>query len=444
MKTLKYFMMSYLLTLIVSYSISAQAPRWKVYTAANSGLPDLNLYNIAIDNNDIKWILAGNGLIRFDGNTWELFDSSNSIIPNGFYGVITKGGDGNAWIGGFNGLGEYNVGVVNVSSTPWVVYDTSNSQLAFNSIAGLTPSRDGGIWINSWPGYLTSPGTVQKLADENWFNSSQQTNNYTGEMEENLNGNLWYTNLFASGGVFKIDGDTTIWYQFLDVGASNIETDPEGNVWMGWARIIPDSSGLLMYDGMDWVFYNQNNSNLQAYWVRNLVTDSLGNLWMSGDGLIKGDGIIKYDGIIFTHYTPQNSGLYSTSIRDIQIDESNNKWIIHPDAISVFNEDGVTSVVVRDELPTNFTLHQNYPNPFNPTTKIKFTISSVKTTRRVVFTTLKIYDVLGNEVATLVNEEKPAGSYEVNFDATELTSGIYFYQLKAGIFVQTNKMVILR
>ena len=201
---------------------------------------------------------------------------------------------------------------------------------------------------------------------------------------------------------------------------------------MGWARILPDSSGLLKYDGMDWVFYNQNNSDLPAYWVRNLVIDSLNNLWMSGEGLI------KFDGVNFTHYTPANSGLYSTVIGDIQIDEFNNKWIIHPNAISVFNEDGVTSVGVGDELPNNFTLLQNYPNPFNPTTNINYQLP-VKS-----FVALKVYDVLGNEIVTLVNEEKPIGNHEITWNAEQLPSGIYFYQIQAGSFVETKKMVLVK
>ncbi len=82
--------------------------------------------------------------------------------------------------------------------------------------------------------------------------------------------------------------------------------------------------------------------------------------------------------------------------------------------------------VVRD--PASFSLEQNYPNPFNPTTKIKFTIPLVETTRRVVFTTLKIYDVLGNEIATLVNEEKQPGSYEIVFDAIRITEWDLFLQ----------------
>jgi hypothetical protein len=103
----------------------------------------------------------------------------------------------------------------------------------------------------------------------------------------------------------------------------------------------------------------------------------------------------------------------------------------------------------------DFVLYQNYPNPFNPTTKIKFTIPGSPLlggdgTGGLV--TLKVYDVLGNEIATLVNEEKPAGTYEVEFSAEDgYASGVYFYQLKAtpgggqaGSFVETKKMLLLK
>jgi hypothetical protein len=89
-------------------------------------------------------------------------------------------------------------------------------------------------------------------------------------------------------------------------------------------------------------------------------------------------------------------------------------------------------------------LFQNYPNPFNPTTKIKFTIPSVETSRRDVFTTLSVYDILGNKVATLVNEEKSQGTYEVEFSGKYLPSGVYFYHLNAGSSIETKKMILLR
>lgn len=92
--------------------------------------------------------------------------------------------------------------------------------------------------------------------------------------------------------------------------------------------------------------------------------------------------------------------------------------------------------VVR--APTSFSLEQNYPNPFNPTTNIQYAIGNRQTV------TLKIYDVLGNEIAALVNEEKPGGEYEVEFNATGLPSGIYFYKLTAGEYNQTQKMIYLK
>ena len=88
--------------------------------------------------------------------------------------------------------------------------------------------------------------------------------------------------------------------------------------------------------------------------------------------------------------------------------------------------------------PDNFYLYQNFPNPFNPTTKISWQ-SPVSS-----WQTLKIFDLLGNEVKTLVNEYRPAGEYETEFDGTRLPSGVYFYQLRAGSYLETKKMVLLK
>ncbi|MFZ1520375.1 MAG: endonuclease [Ignavibacteriaceae bacterium] len=98
------------------------------------------------------------------------------------------------------------------------------------------------------------------------------------------------------------------------------------------------------------------------------------------------------------------------------------------------------AVNVEDEIttPLVFALEQNYPNPFNPSTKIKWQSSTN------CWQTLKVYDVLGNEVATLINESKPAGIYEVEWNASSLSSGIYFYRLQMGYFIETKKMIVLK
>jgi len=105
-------------------------------------------------------------------------------------------------------------------------------------------------------------------------------------------------------------------------------------------------------------------------------------------------------------------------------------WIGNLWEPTAVHEDGL---LVKD-----YSLSQNYPNPFNPSTKIKF---SIKVPGNV---TLKIYDVLGREIATLINNEYQAGSYSIDFNASGLSSGIYFYRLESGSFVQTNKMMLLK
>ena len=100
--------------------------------------------------------------------------------------------------------------------------------------------------------------------------------------------------------------------------------------------------------------------------------------------------------------------------------------------------DIVTEVAKIKQLPTGYELSQNYPNPFNPTTQIRFQLKNQEEV------TLKVYNMLGQEVATLLNETMSAGVYELNFDASQLTSGVYVYTIKAGSFYDSKKMTLLK
>ena len=117
-------------------------------------------------------------------------------------------------------------------------------------------------------------------------------------------------------------------------------------------------------------------------------------------------------------------------ITNIVVDPNN--WVLDYSTV-------IHTGIKNDEINRqSYKLYQNYPNPFNPITKILYQIPERG------FVTLKVYDVLGNEIITLFNEEKPAGNYEFNFDGTQLTSGIYFYQLVAKNFLETKKMILLK
>ncbi len=111
----------------------------------------------------------------------------------------------------------------------------------------------------------------------------------------------------------------------------------------------------------------------------------------------------------------------------------------------------LTNIYEQKSPLNNFELLQNYPNPFNPNTKIRYTIQTPPSSSPLAkgryeagFVTLKVYDILGTEISTLVNEYQQPGTYEVEFNAGELSSGIYFYKLQAGGFMSTKKLILLK
>ncbi len=151
-------------------------------------------------------------------------------------------------------------------------------------------------------------------------------------------------------------------------------------------------------------------------------------------------------GVFFTQnlgieWAVLGTGLPNSPVFDLNYHQPTKKLVAGTHGRSLFEFDlsSLVSVNPEDELiAEDFNLYQNYPNPFNPTTKLQYTISSRQ------FVTLKVFDVQGSEVAVLVNEYKPAGKYEVEFNASHLTSGVYFYSITAGNFSETKKMMLIK
>ena len=107
---------------------------------------------------------------------------------------------------------------------------------------------------------------------------------------------------------------------------------------------------------------------------------------------------------------------------------------------------GIHSLNKEINVPKNYLLFQNYPNPFNPSTKIKFEIplSRGVSEGRGVLTSLVVYDILGREVTTLVNDNLSPGTYEIEWDASNFASGVYYYKLTTGDFSETKKLILLK
>jgi hypothetical protein len=162
---------------------------------------------------------------------------------------------------------------------------------------------------------------------------------------------------------------------------------------------------------------------------------------------IDGNGIVQW----LTDGVPISTANYAQTEPIILTDENNGAIIAWPDHRNSFdydiyaqklNADGtlgtITSVKIDETLPQKFMIEQNYPNPFNPSTKISFSIPQEE------LVTLKVFNSLGEEVDELINETMPAGSYLASFNAVGLSSGVYFYQIKAGSFNEIKKMMLIK
>ena len=217
------------------------------------------------------------------------------------------------------------------------------------------------------------------------------------------------------------------------------------------------TGALMFYNNMQGLFWNGDqiidpNTNLPTHFC--LSGDPVaGTGWYEGSGWPGGP---PPDDRRFS----LTSGPFNMAPNDTQevviaflikkgTDNINSVAVLKDYAVQIqhwYDNNLVTDVTETiPSVPTEFSLSQNYPNPFNPVTTIKYTIPNVISTEgRNLKVMLKVYDILGSEVATLVNENKQAGNYQVNFDASKLSSGVYFYRLQAGSFIETKKMVILK
>jgi len=248
-----------------------------------------------------------------------------------------------------------------------------------------------------------------------------------------------------------------VWQKFYDFGnyeyGKLINIDSQSNIFitgqgavpagyfMGWLTAKFDSSGNLL-----WYNRFKLNQTWQEYPYFALIGPE-DEIYVTGNVGVSTGGT-TYHGLETVRYNSDGSNpwvadvnLYGGIGKGLALGADLSLYAVGMFYYSVlkYSQSNPTGVEeISSEIPETFTLNQNYPNPFNPATTISFSIPSS------AFTSLIVYDILGNEVSTLVNEEKPAGKYVITFDASNLTSGVYLYQLRAGNFTEIKKMILLR
>jgi aminopeptidase N len=314
------------------------------------------------------------------------------------------------------------------------------------------------IWLNE--GFATYGQGV-------WIESQQGKSGYDNFISAEMNsaknaiGTIWVQDIssvgqifdgsrsYAKGGVVLhmlrgIVGDS-IFYEVLRAYSANPALAYGVATTEDFQAVAQNVSGMdLNYFFQEWI-YGENYPQYSIVWSKNYLHSDLWNLSLRIDqqtntsnptfftmpvqikvNFVTGDTLIT----IFNNTQAQN---FSIAIKGepTSITFDPNNWIMK----------NVVSIILgvdNENIPNKFSVEQNFPNPFNPSTQIQYSIG----TKQLV--QIKIYDVLGNEVATLVNEEKASGTYEVNFDAANLPSGVYIYKMQAGSFFNTRKMILLK
>ena len=295
----------------------------------------------------------------------------------------------------------------------------------FGSINGYAKIDLEGNNIWSYPGVNSL--TVGDADGDNFGNSYLVHKEYVLNGQTELKkisptGNLIWSNVYNLAG-FRVEvgsDNQPVVCGFPEAntpGSSFIKIDENGNVV--WANPDSDSTFALLLHAK-------------------LIMDQQNNIYLAA-GTLTEMAICKVNNNGSSAWTVTMPGSYAN---DFVLGNDNNIYVVGGNTANI-NQGTPTSMNDNHISPDGFTLEQNYPNPFNPSTTISFSIPSS------AFTSLKVFDIIGNEVATLVNEEKSAGTYEVLFNShsdegRNMTSGTYFYRLSAGSFSEVKKMILIK
>jgi len=325
---------------------------------------------------------------------------------------------------------------VNTNGDMYIARD-SIQKSTDNGLTWITGENTKEFWTtitsNSSGDLFAVGNTVIRSTDNgsNWLSTTGFIGGGGNSIAVDLNDNLFIG--CWSVGIYRSTNDGILWSQtsFMMGDVNGLTVHPNNNVYAATYNNVWKSTDI----GVNWVVTGTENLGL----CRAIIATTSGDIYVAGESNAK-YGVFKSTDEGST-WTGVNSGFITSQ------DSIITKLGISPDGYlfacatsgKVFRSaEPVMGVSASDELPTGYSLKQNYPNPFNPITNVSFVIGHSS------LVSLKVFDVLGREIAVLVNENKQPGEYNVRWDAKEVPSGVYFYRLIAGDFVQTNRMILIR
>lgn len=332
----------------------------------------------------------------------------------------------------------------NVDSTAFT-YDKSGRFLSLQA-----EQWTNGQWVNSYritDGYDTN-GLWVSWSDEEWTNS-QWVNNIIETYTYNASGKM----LSALQEQWT-DGQWM--YTWCDSLTYNANGQLVIGLWEEWAngQWVRDDSSMYTYDANGRTLTELNKYWMNSQWVKHdsatYYYDANGNTltelyeeWMGGEWMNGWRYTYTYgsNGLRTTgKYEVWQDSLWTPADEDLDFSDSTGNYFDYSASyVSVTYELITTGVVTSNAgIPSRYSLSQNYPNPFNPTTTISFSLPTKS------FVSMEVFDLLGRKVTTLVSDELPAGNYSRQWNAANMSSGVYFYRLQAGTYSETMKLLLLR
>jgi photosystem II stability/assembly factor-like uncharacterized protein len=384
-----------------------------------------------------------------------LIKPDRTLFAGGRTGCFRSTDRGNTWINTSPGAIPYEVlslgfkspNYIFAGTVGWRVYCSTDDGVSWTELSlGLQPSQEVKTFTSDSSGYVfagTFQGGIYRSSDngDNWI----QVNNGLGNLTVRCIVTSSFDDVIAGtdAGIYSSSNHGDSWSRIGDsvIGfVQTIQTFPPNIILIGtYLNGIYRSTN----NGATWVQINSGLTNLNVRSIicissKTFFAGTAGGVFLSADS--------------GNSWIPTNAGLTNTGINSLAYEPGGTIYV-GTWGDGVFRSTQIVSNVreFSASLPISYMLKQNYPNPFNPSTELSFVIGYLPARRNHAerdaggsFVTLKVYDILGREIATLVNERKQAGEYKVTWNAEGVPSGVYFYRIVAGEFIETKKMVVVK
>ena len=414
-----------ILTIILFASVPKLLAQWEKTGYMVVGSDTVSGGNFKGFGNNV-YSCTSKGIFRSgdNGETWTNITSNDPAIQNESMLSIFIADNGDIYAGSTKKLFKsFNNG------TSWIWLNSAQDTISYNDIIEI----NGNIVASYSVGFSFGGAYFSTDAGVSWTKS-------TGLV------NLPMYYFLADGNILFLGGRDGV-YKSIDNGKTwetagtgfPVSSGPRTIIKSGQYYFAADVGGNGLFASFDnaVTWSNVNPAVFNNFCQVFSITGGSGMIIATMDGACNGGAPIKMSSDNGTTWVSFMDGLTAGFYPSVGKNSSGTLFFTKKGTV-VYRYGSVTGINDNYNTPLNFALSQNYPNPFNPSTSIGFRVSEFG------FVSLKVYDVLGREVTTLVNEELSTGTYNYNFDASKLTSGIYFYKISAGNFVETKKMILIK